>query len=136
VYAAPSLLEAYGDPRTLEDLGKLPMLTGPSDAPWAIATPDGVTEHLALQKARLVSSNADIRLQAALAGHGVLRVTASFTNAAEEAGLLRRILPDHICEPLSVHALLPARQFVQAKVRCFLDALEAHARGSAVSEVA
>jgi DNA-binding transcriptional LysR family regulator len=136
LYAAPSLLEAYGEPRTLEDLGKLPMLTGPSDARWAIATPDGVTEHLALQKARLVSSNADIRLQAALAGHGVLRVTASFTNAAVEAGLLRRILPDHICEPLSVHALLPARQFVPAKVRCFLDALEAHARGSVAAEVA
>ena len=81
-----------------------------------------------------MSSNADIRLQAALAGHGVLRVTASFTNAAVEAGTLRRILPDHFCEPLSVHALLPARQFVPAKVRCFLDALEAHARGNAVAE--
>ena len=66
----------------------------------------------ALQKARLVSSNADIRLQAALAGHGVLRVTASFTRAAVEAGLLRRVLPDHVCEPLNVHALLPARQFI------------------------
>jgi DNA-binding transcriptional LysR family regulator len=67
-------------------------------------------------------------LQAALAGHGVLRVTASYTRAAVEAGLLRPVLPDHVCEPLSVHALLPARQFVPAKVRCFLDALEAHAR--------
>ena len=86
-------------------------------------------QHLAVQKARLVSSNADIRLQAALAGHGVLRVTASFTNAAVEAGVLRRLLPDHVCEPLNVHALLPARQFVPAKVRCFLDALEAHGRG-------
>jgi hypothetical protein len=66
----------------------------------------------------------------------VLRVTASFTNAAVAAGSLRRILQDHICEPLSVHALLPARQLVPAKVRCFLDALEAHARGSAVPEVA
>jgi len=66
-------------------------------------------------------------LQAALAGHGVLRVTASFTRAAVEAGLLRRLLPDHVCEPLNVHALLPARQYVPAKVRSFLDALEAHA---------
>ena len=76
-----------------------------------------------MEKARLVSSNAHIRLQAALAGHGVLRVTASFTRAAVEAGSLKRLLPDHVCEPLSVHALLPARQFVPAKVRCFLDAL-------------
>jgi len=64
----------------------------------------------------------------------VLRVTASFTRAAEEAGLLRRILTDHICEPLNIHALLPARQFVPAKVRCFLDALDAHSRVNSGTE--
>jgi DNA-binding transcriptional LysR family regulator len=84
-----------------------------------------------VEKARLVSSNAHIRLQAALAAHGVLRVTASFTRAAVEARSLKRLLPDHVCEPLSVYASLPARQFVPAKVRCFLDALEVHAHGSA-----
>jgi hypothetical protein len=31
------------------------------------------------------------------------------------------------CEPLNMHALLPTRQFVPAKVRVFLDALDAHA---------
>ena len=135
LFAAPALLEKFGEPRTLADLARLPMLTAPNDAPWALTTPAGLTEHLAVAKARLVSSNADIRLQAALAGHGVLRVTASFTSAAVEAGLLRRILPDHVCEPLSVHALLPARQFVPAKVRCFLDALEAHARNNAAAKI-
>jgi len=126
LYAAPSLLEKFGEPLNLQDLARLPVLTGPNDAPWSLTTPSGVTEHLEVQKARLVSSNADIRLQAALAGHGVLRVTASFTNDAIKAGTLRRLLPDHICEPLNVHALLPARQFVPAKVRCFLDALPTH----------
>jgi DNA-binding transcriptional LysR family regulator len=129
LYAAPALLERLGEPRTLEDLARLPLLTGPNDAPWPVTTPGGTLEHLAVGKARLTSSNAHIRLQAALAGHGVLRVTASYTSAAVEAGLLRRVLPDHVCEPLSVHALLPARQFVPAKVRVFLDALEAHAHG-------
>jgi len=131
LFAAPSLLERLGVPRTLEDLAELPLLTGPSDKAWAITPPGGETGHVAVEKARLVSSNAHIRLQAALAGHGVLRVTASFTRAAVEAGSLKRLLPDHVCEPLSVHALLPARQFVPAKVRAFLDALEIHAHGSA-----
>jgi DNA-binding transcriptional LysR family regulator len=134
LYAAPALLEKFGAPRTLEELARLPMLTAPNDAPWALTTPDGVTEHLAVLKARLISSNADIRLQAALAGLGVLRVTASFTNAAVAAGSLLRLLPDHVCEPLNVHALLPARQFVPAKVRCFLDALEVHGRGGGLEE--
>jgi DNA-binding transcriptional LysR family regulator len=129
LFAAPALLENLDEPRTLNDLARFPLLTGPSDLPWPITTPDGTLEHLAVAKARLTSSNAHVRLQAALAGHGVLRVTASYTRAAIEAGLLRRVLPDHVCEPLSVHALLPARQFIPAKVRCFLDALEAHAHG-------
>jgi DNA-binding transcriptional LysR family regulator len=134
LYAAPSLLEKFGMPCTVEDLARLPMLTAPNDTPWALTTPAGVTEHLALQKARLISSNADIRLQAALAGLGVLRVTASFTDAAVAAGSLERLLPNHVCEPLRVHALLPARRFVPAKVRCFLDALEAHGRGGGGEE--
>ena len=131
LFAAPALLEHDGEPRTLEDLAKLPLLAGPSDVAWAIAPPGSTAEHLLVEKAKLVSSNAHIRLQAALAGHGVLRVTASFTRAPVEAGSLIRMLPDHVCEPLSVHALLPTRQFVPAKVRCFLDALELHAHGSA-----
>jgi len=134
LFAAPALLERYGEPHSLEELAKLPLLAGPNDAAWAITPPGGKAENLSVEKARLVSSNAHIRLQAALAGHGVLRVTASFTRAAVEAGSLIRLLPDHLCEPLSVHALLPTRQFVPARVRCFLDALEIHAHGSAAQD--
>jgi len=128
LFAAPCLLERCGEPRTLQDLGKLPLLTGPSDTQWTVTTPLGVTEQLPIGSARLVSSNAHIRLHVALAGHGVLRVTASYAAAAAKSGLLRRVLPDHLCDPLTVHALLPARQFISAKVRCFLEALEAHTR--------
>jgi DNA-binding transcriptional LysR family regulator len=134
LFAAPALLDRLGEPRGFEDLARFPLLTGPNDAPWAITTPAGATEYLPADKARLTSSNAHIRLQAALAGHGILRVTASYTRAAVDAGSLRRILPDHICEPLSVHALLPARQFVPARVRCFLEAMEEHAHGGQSGE--
>jgi DNA-binding transcriptional LysR family regulator len=136
LFAAPALLDRLGEPRGIEDLARFPLLTGPNDASWAMTTPAGAIEYLPADKARLTSSNAHIRLQAALAGHGILRVTASYTRAAVEAGSLRRVLPDHICEPLSVHALLPARQFVPAKVRCFLEAMEQHAHGGPAGEAA
>jgi DNA-binding transcriptional LysR family regulator len=136
LFAAPALLDRLGAPRGFEDLARFPLLTGPNDASWAITTPAGAIEYLPVDKARLTSSNAHIRLQAALAGHGILRVTASYTRAAVEAGSLRRILPDHVCEPLSVHALLPTRQFVPAKVRCFLEAMEEQAHGGPAGEAA
>jgi DNA-binding transcriptional LysR family regulator len=131
LFASPALLKSFGEPRSIEDLAQLPLLASPNDAPWALTTPAGVTSHLNVQNARLVTPNADIRLQAALAGHGVLRVTSSYAEPAISAGRLRRLLPDHGCEPLNVHALLPARQFIPARVRCFLDALEAHERKDA-----
>ncbi|OKO81083.1 hypothetical protein AC630_14805 [Bradyrhizobium sp. AS23.2] len=131
LFAAPSLLQEHGEPRTIEELRRLPLITGPSDTPWALTTPHGETEHIELDSPRLTSSNANIRLQAALAGHGVLRVTASYTQGAVKNGSLCRLLSDHACEPLTVHALLPARQFVPSKVRCFLDALEMHSRREA-----
>jgi DNA-binding transcriptional LysR family regulator len=136
LFAAPALLDRLGEPHGIEDLSRFPLLTGPNDASWAITTPMGAIEYLPADKARLTSSNAHIRLQAALAGHGILRVTASYTRSAVEAGSLRRVLPDHICEPLNVHALLPARQFVPAKVRCFLEAMEEHAHGGPAGRAA
>jgi DNA-binding transcriptional LysR family regulator len=136
LFAAPALLDRLGEPRGLEDLSRFSLLTGPTDTSWAMTTPAGRIENLPTDKARLTSSNAHIRLQAALAGLGILRVTASYTRAAVAAGSLRRVLPDHLCEPLNVHALLPARQFVPAKVRCFLEAMEEHAHGGPAGQVA
>lgn len=39
LFAAPALLEKFGEPRTLDELRQLPLLTGPSDPRWAITAP-------------------------------------------------------------------------------------------------
>ena len=89
LFAAPSLLDSRGEPRTLGDLAAFPLLAGPNDAPWTLTDRYGSVQHIATAGARLISSNAGIRLQAALAGHGVLRVpTASYVRAAVETGAL------------------------------------------------
>src|SRR5215475_6797842 len=72
LFAAPALLERHGEPRSLDELARLPLLAGPNDCAWIITPPRGKAEQLDVGNARLVSSNAHIRLQAALAGHGVL----------------------------------------------------------------
>src|SRR5262249_56917552 len=99
LFAAPSLLERIGEPQSIEELAKLPLLAGPGDTAWAMTPPGGKAEHLSVGKARLVSSNAHIRLQAALAGHGVLRVTASFTRAAGAARPPNAPPPDPLSRP-------------------------------------
>ena len=131
VYAAPRLLDGRAEPARLEDLGALPLLRAAGDTEWSFTAPDGRLVTLTATASRLDSSNADLRLQAAIAGLGVARITATFCAEAVRDGRLRRLLPDHVCAPLRVYALLPAKRLMPARVRLFLDALGAQAGVSA-----
>lgn len=128
VYASPELLARHGAPKTPQALAELPLLCGTGDRRWTFHGPDDSSDAVAIVAPRLNSGNADVRLQAALAGLGVARITATFCEPSVRAGRLCRLLPGWACAPLRVYALLPARRLMPAKVRRFLDALEAHAR--------
>jgi DNA-binding transcriptional LysR family regulator len=71
--------------------------------------------------------NASVRLEAALAGLGVARITSTFCAAAVAEGRLVPVLAGWECEPLRMFALLPGRRLAPAKVRAFLDGLEVQA---------
>jgi DNA-binding transcriptional LysR family regulator len=68
--------------------------------------------------------NAELRMQAALAGLGIARVpmTAAETEIAQ--GRLVRVMPDYPLPPLRVFALLPDRRLQPRKVRAFMEAIE------------
>ena len=127
VFASPELVQRLGEPREPQALAAWPLLCGSSDAQWTFTAADGQVETLLTPSSRLNSGNADMRLQAAIAGLGVARITATFCEQAVRAGRLQRLLPDHTCAPLRVYALLPGRRLVPAKVRLLLDALGAQA---------
>jgi DNA-binding transcriptional LysR family regulator len=55
----------------------------------------------------------------------VARITATFCAAAVQQGRLVPLLPEWRCAPLRIYALLPGRRLLPAKVRAFMDALEA-----------
>ena len=44
-------------------------------------------------------------------------------------GTLVRVLPDYCTNPRNVYALYPSRQFVDAKISCFIDMLKQHVGG-------
>lgn len=123
VFAAPELLARHGTPTDPVALAELPLLCGSADTEWTFTARDGTVERIPIAGARLCSGNADVRLQAAIAGLGVARITATFCDPMVKAGRLHRLLPDHACAPLRVYALLPGKQLMPPKVRIFLDAL-------------
>ena len=127
LFAAPQLVGGRL-PAHPEDLTTLPLLAGADDSEWEFTGADGATAALALRNPRLRSANAGIRLQAAVAGLGVARITATYCAADVAAGRLVPLLPGWQCVPLRVYALLPGRRLMPAKVRLFLGGLETHAQ--------
>jgi DNA-binding transcriptional LysR family regulator len=129
LFAAPALLAAQAAPVQPEDLHALPLLAGADDQAWSFTDASGREEQVEVRNPRLRSGNAGVRLQAAVAGIGVARITATFCAQAIAEGKLVPVLPQWRCAPLKIHALLPGRM-VPAKVRVFLELLELEARGS------
>lgn len=125
LFASPELLRALPELATPEDLHALPLLAGADDSDWEFIGPEGSGFKVEVRNPRLRSGNASIRLQAALDGLGVMRVTATFCAAAVERGQLVQVLPQWRCAPLRICALLPGRRLMPAKVRAFMNALEA-----------
>jgi DNA-binding transcriptional LysR family regulator len=130
LFASDELLARFEKPRTPYDLRMLPLLAAASDTEWVFTDSAGGRHSIAVAAPRLRSSNAGIRLQAALAGLGVARITATYCEPAVQVGQLRRLLADFECAPLRVYALLPARRLMPLKVKLFLDMLESMSKGA------
>lgn len=127
IFASPELMSRHAEFAAPGDLNGLPLLVGSDDAHWDFKGPAGGVE-VEVRNPRMRSGNAGVRLEAAKAGLGVIRVTATFCAAAVARGQLVRLLTDWECAPLRIYALLPGRRLVPSKVRVFLDELEAQSQ--------
>jgi DNA-binding transcriptional LysR family regulator len=130
LFAAPQLLAGQAMPVHPEELNAMPLLGGGDEQGWSFTHADGSTAEVEVRNPRMRSGNAEVRLQAAVAGIGVARITSTFCAAALAQGRLVQLRPDWRCTPLRIYALLPGRRLVPAKVRAFLDLLELEAHGS------
>ena len=129
VFAAPELLAAHAPLAHPEELNTLPLLAGNDDQSWSFTGADGAAAEVDVRSPRLRSGNAGVRLQAAIEGIGVARITATFCAQAVAEGKLAPVVPQWQCAPLKIYALLPGKM-VPAKVRVFLELLELEAKGS------
>jgi len=123
VFAAPALLEKYPKVKTPQDLAELPAIASPVDAEWTF-TQEKNTYSVPIRP-RMRSPNADVRRRATLEGLGVSRIVLTFCEEHVRRRRLQALLADYACAPLRIHALLPGRRLVPAKVRIFLDLLSA-----------
>lgn len=129
IFASPELLLGRDAPAHPEELDTLPLLAGADDQTWSFSGAAGEAVELEVRNPRMRSGNAGVRLQAAIAGIGIARITATFCADAVAKGQLVPLLPGWQAAPLKIYALLPGKM-VPAKVRVFLDRLEDEAKGA------
>lgn len=125
--AAPDWLAARGRPSSVTALRRLDRLAfsrASSAGDWAFTDPAG--RGVVLDgPVRLLADDMQILLAAALEGAGVVFGPAFVLGPHVASGALERLLPDHATASLGIHAVYPSARLVGAKLRRFIDGLEA-----------
>lgn len=124
LFASPAFLDQHPAIRRPEDLARIPLIASSQDRQWRFADEQGRTIEMPIPEARIRSSNASIRKQAAIGGLGVTRTVATFCREEIRSGLLRKVLPAFRCTPLCVYAVINERRLMPATVKVLFDELE------------
>lgn len=124
--AAPSYLDANGEPKSAADLRHHECITqvhAGQVAHWTIGEGKSVQV-----SGRVRLSSAGLTLAAALRGLGLAMLPDVFVKTHIEAGRLRRILPDLSTPSAGLYVVYPSRSHLSTKVRAFVDHVLANPR--------
>ena len=120
IVASPAYLERHGTPRMPADLrGHRAVgltIEGQQRLGWRL--PNGKAG--AEPRERLIVNGNDVKVAAAVAGHGLARALAYQVTDEVRDGRLRVVLADQEPAPLPVHLVYPAGRGAAAKVREFI----------------
>ncbi|WP_158940158.1 LysR family transcriptional regulator [Burkholderia sp. S171] len=124
--AAPSYLRDHGTPRTAQELEGQACLQIVSPAfprdRWHLDGPRG-RETVELQPSAFQVNVIDALRAALSAGVGIGALPAATALDAFRTGALIRVLPEYRLQKLTVYALYASRQYLDAKIRTFIEFL-------------
>jgi DNA-binding transcriptional LysR family regulator len=128
VCASPRYLAQRGTPATVEELAEYECVQLQSAAVyasdrWAFTGPDG--EQTVTVRGPLRVNGAESLRQALEEGMGIGLLPAFTALESLRQGTLVRILPEYALPALSVYALYPSRQYLDAKIRAWIELIRA-----------
>jgi DNA-binding transcriptional LysR family regulator len=137
--AAPGYLERRGVPKTPADLAQhtcLRMLTLSSlFDKWIFEGPTGA-EAFTVPPATFQVNGAEALAIAVREGMGIAVLPTYTAMRWLQSGELLRILPDYTAQPLNIYALYPSRQYLDAKIRTWVDFLHSELPATLAAEQA
>lgn len=120
--ATEKYLAQQGEPVTIDDLKThdcivfTSLMTGND---WQFAGPEGAVS--VRVHGRLSVNNPRMMREAVLQHMGIAVIPTWLISDDLKKGNVKAILSEYVPKPMEVHILYPQRQFVPAKVRCFID---------------
>jgi len=124
--ASPAYLARHGQPRSPAELAGqrclrlvYPMM---SLDQWLLDGPDG-QELVTVSQTHFQVNTVDAMTVALKAGMGIGSLPVYSALESLQNGSLVRVLPQHTLYPLRVYALYPSRQFLDAKIRTWVEFL-------------
>ena len=123
VCAAPSYLQSFGIPQTIDDLKGHECLVG-TNATWHF-TEEGRLRDFTPRGHWRCNSGAAVA-EVAVAGMGICQLPSFYVRQSIEAGLLVPILSRFKATPEPISVVYPHRRHLLPKVRHLADTLEAH----------
>jgi DNA-binding transcriptional LysR family regulator len=125
--ASPAYLERRGVPRKPADLADHACLRIVTPAAvfdkWSFDGPDNTTETHTVSAPTFQVNGADSMAVAVREGMGIAVLPTYAAMRWLESGELVWILPEYTSTPLNVYALYPSRQYLDAKIRTWVDFL-------------
>lgn len=132
VVASPDYLASHGVPRRPADLAQHRAIgltiEGQDRSGWSF----GRGRSAAVPQERLIVDANDVKIAAAVAGHGLARALAYQVSDEVRDGRLRVLLQSHEPPPVPVHLVYPAGRAAAAKVREFVAFAAERLRGMPV----
>jgi DNA-binding transcriptional LysR family regulator len=123
VVASPAYLKRHGVPQSPRDLVRHQaigfVIEGQDRVGWGFAGHGARAR--ALPQERLVVNANDVKVAAAVAGHGLARALAYQVTDEVRDGRLRVVMHEHEAPPVPVHLVYPAGRSASAKVRQFVQ---------------
>ncbi|VCU70961.1 HTH-type transcriptional regulator DmlR [Pigmentiphaga humi] len=122
--AAPAYLEAYGEPRTLDDLARHHAVNYFASRTGRVLDWDYVIDGVATEfemKGVIAVNDADAYVDCALQGFGLIQAPRYLVLPHLESGRLKEVLPEWKPSPMPISVMYLQNRHLSPKVRAFVD---------------
>jgi DNA-binding transcriptional LysR family regulator len=137
--ASPAYLERHGVPKTPGELADhvcLRLVTpGSTFDKWDFDGPNGA-ETFVLPPAPFQVNGAEAMAMAVREGMGIAVLPTYTVMRGLKSGDLRWVMPDYTSQPMNIHALYSSREYLDAKIRTWVDFMRAELPATLAAEQA